>query len=123
MQRLGKRHWLFMFIGGVAVANAPAKTIWSMLACCCAACLQAGLVSTLQPAMRWWLGTRGPIMREEEVYDAWYHLAPSCPQLYLYSDTDAIVPSAEVERYMQVQVRAGCSLWPFTFGAEAAAAR
>lgn len=73
---------------------------------CLVVALQAALVSSLEPGLRWWLGTKGPQIREEEVYDAWYNLAPACPQLYLYSDADAIVPREEVERYMQVQVGA-----------------
>lgn len=43
------------------------------------------------------------------MYDAWYNLAPVCPQLYLYSDADPLVPTGDVERYMGVQVR-GCVL-------------
>jgi hypothetical protein len=42
-----------------------------------------------------------------QVYDAWYNLAPVCPQLYLYSDADPLVPASDVERYMAVQVSGG----------------
>ncbi len=40
-----------------------------------------------------------------QVYDAWYNLAPVCPQLYLYSDADPLVPPGDVEKYMEIQVR------------------
>ena len=41
------------------------------------------------------------------MYDAWYNLAPTCPQLYLYSAADPLAPPGDVERYMGVQVRGG----------------
>jgi hypothetical protein len=40
-----------------------------------------------------------------QVYEAWYEMAPACPQLYLYSSADPIVPAQDVERYMKIQVR------------------
>ena len=46
-----------------------------------------------------------------QVYEAWSDMAPTCPQLYLYSDADPLVPPSYVEAYMAVQVRASlCSL-------------
>ena len=48
-----------------------------------------------------------------QVYDAWYNLAPMCPQLYLYSEADPLVPPADVERYMAIQASRGVDVSSF----------
>ena len=48
--------------------------------------------------------TRFPTLPAAQVFDAWLHRAPSCPQLYLYSDSDPLVDPTYVEEYMKVQV-------------------
>lgn len=40
----------------------------------------------------------------QQVFEAWYEMAPTCPQLYLYSDADPLVQPEEVQRYMEIQV-------------------
>ena len=35
--------------------------------------------------------------------EAWTNRAPSCPQLYLYSDSDPLVPQEGVEDFMRAQ--------------------
>jgi len=41
------------------------------------------------------------------VHQAWATLAPTCPQLYLYSEADALVSPASVEAFMAQQVGDG----------------
>eukprot|EP00983_Pelagomonas_calceolata_P122920 1160951-Pelagomonas_calceolata.AAC.5 len=41
----------------------------------------------------------------KQVHEAWYEMAPVCPQLYLYSASDTLANPHDVERYMQIQVR------------------
>eukprot|EP00798_Chlamydomonas_sp_ICE-L_P023313 gene23313-30553_t len=61
----------------------------------------------------WWAGEElVPRLNESQwidvrrVYEAWYNRAPFCPQLYLYSDADPLIPASEVERYMKIQASA-----------------
>ncbi|KAG2501753.1 hypothetical protein HYH03_000253 [Edaphochlamys debaryana] len=78
--------------------------------------LQGALLSGTRAFLERYLQSKGVQLRTEEVYDAWYNLAPSCPQLYLYSDGDPLVPASDVERYMQVQEGRGVEVssykWP-----------
>lgn len=39
----------------------------------------------------------------EQVWQAWQTVAPQAKQLYLYSDTDALIPPSEVRRFMALQ--------------------
>ena len=39
------------------------------------------------------------------MWHAWESVAPRAKQLYLYSDTDALIPPSEVHRFMATQVR------------------
>eukprot|EP00967_Tisochrysis_lutea_P072093 scaffold95988_cov17-Tisochrysis_lutea.AAC.1 len=39
----------------------------------------------------------------KQVHEAWYEMAPVCPQLYLYSASDTLANPHDVERYMQIQ--------------------
>ena len=39
----------------------------------------------------------------EQVWQAWQTVAPQARQLYLYSDTDALIPPSEVRRFMALQ--------------------
>ncbi|GFR49268.1 hypothetical protein Agub_g11248 [Astrephomene gubernaculifera] len=64
---------------------------------------QGALLGGTRGFLQGYLRSRGVQLRTEEVYDAWYNLAPTCPQLYLYSDADPLVPAGDVERYMGVQ--------------------
>ena len=45
-----------------------------------------------------------------QVWKAWM-LVPQCPQLYLYSSSDALIPSQEVERFMSMQRQRGVELY------------
>lgn len=38
-----------------------------------------------------------------QVWQAWQVVAPRARQLYLYSDTDALIPPSEVHRFMALQ--------------------
>ncbi|KAJ9531878.1 hypothetical protein QJQ45_022016 [Haematococcus lacustris] len=69
--------------------------------------LQASLQAAARGALRWYLDRPSVKLREKEVYEAWYDMAPTCPQLYLYSDADPLVPPAEVERFMDIQASRG----------------
>ena len=40
-----------------------------------------------------------------QVWQAWETVAPRARQLYLYSDTDALIPPSEVHRFMALQAR------------------
>ncbi|EFJ46008.1 hypothetical protein VOLCADRAFT_93804 [Volvox carteri f. nagariensis] len=77
---------------------------------------QGPLLNGVRTFMQSYLQSKGVKMRTEEVYDAWYNLAPVCPQLYLYSDADPLVSSSDVERYMGVQEGRGVEVsgykWP-----------
>lgn len=42
-------------------------------------------------------------LRLGQVWRAWQTLAPRAKQLYLYSDTDALIPPSEVQRCMALQ--------------------
>ncbi|PSC72029.1 transmembrane 53 [Micractinium conductrix] len=45
-----------------------------------------------------------PVMqRIREVRHAWQHSVPPCPQLYLYSKADALIPYQHIERFMDQQ--------------------
>jgi len=57
--------------------------------------------------LRLWFNSSSIKKREEEVYEAWYNRAPYCPQLYLYSEGDPLVPPSHVEQYMKVQESRG----------------
>ncbi|GIL52524.1 hypothetical protein Vafri_8369 [Volvox africanus] len=77
---------------------------------------QGALLNGTRSFMESYLESKGVKLRTEEVYDAWYNLAPVCPQLYLYSDADPLVPASDVERYMGVQEGRGVEVsgykWP-----------
>ncbi|GIL79695.1 hypothetical protein Vretimale_12269 [Volvox reticuliferus] len=77
---------------------------------------QGALLNGTRSFMESYLQSKGVKLRTEEVYDAWYNLAPVCPQLYLYSDADPLVPASDVERYMAVQEGRGVEVsgykWP-----------
>jgi hypothetical protein len=65
------------------------------------------LMAPTEAFLRYWLSRHGTQLRQEEVLEAWYHRAPSVPQLYLYSDADPLVPVSEVEQYMKLQQTRG----------------
>lgn len=48
----------------------------------------------------------------EQVWQAWQTVAPQAKQLYLYSDTDALIPPSEVRRFMALQACAATLLEP-----------
>ncbi|KAG2424348.1 hypothetical protein HXX76_014557 [Chlamydomonas incerta] len=81
-----------------AVTNTPAEELGPGVGG-----IQGSLVGGVRGLLQSYLQTKGVKLRTEEVYDAWYNLAPTCPQLYLYSDADPLAPPADVERYMGVQ--------------------
>jgi hypothetical protein len=41
-----------------------------------------------------------------QITDAWKH-APHCPQLYIYSERDALIPPEHVERFIEAQRKRG----------------
>ena len=43
--------------------------------------------------------------RQRDVWDAWQSAAPLCPQLYLHSAVDMLVPQQEVAAFQEVQVQ------------------
>lgn len=48
--------------------------------------------------------------RLREVRHAWQYAVPACPQLYLYSKADALVPYQHIERFMDQQAAHGVSV-------------
>ncbi|GLC40760.1 hypothetical protein PLESTB_000025400 [Pleodorina starrii] len=94
-----------------AVTNTPAEDLsYGMPG------VQGMLLDGTRAFMGRYLQSKGVKLRTEEVYDAWYNLAPVCPQLYLYSDADPLVPASDVEKYMGVQESRGVEVsgykWP-----------
>lgn len=47
------------------------------------------------------------MMSREEVEEAWMNRSPTCPQLYLYSDSDPLVDPKAVESFMESQRERG----------------
>ncbi|MEW5316302.1 MAG: hypothetical protein WDW38_007682 [Sanguina aurantia] len=64
-------------------------------------------VAFTESVLRLWLDAPSVKLRAQEVYEAWYNMAPLCPQLYLYSESDPLVPSDEVEKYIKIQETRG----------------
>ncbi|GAX74447.1 hypothetical protein CEUSTIGMA_g1896.t1 [Chlamydomonas eustigma] len=73
------------------------------------------VLQPMEALFRFWLATKGPRLREEEVLDAWFHRAPTCPQLYLYSDADPLANPKEIEEYMSTQESRGVDVSKFIF--------
>ena len=46
-------------------------------------------------------------MPRGQVNDAWQYRAPTCPQLYLYSDSDPLADPADIEEFIRTQVCGG----------------
>ncbi|KAG2452439.1 hypothetical protein HYH02_002682 [Chlamydomonas schloesseri] len=83
-----------------AVTNTPAEELAGPDA---GGGVKGSLVGGVRSFLDSYLQSKGVKLRTEEVYDAWYNLAPTCPQLYLYSGADPLAPAADVERYMGIQ--------------------
>lgn len=77
--------------------------------------LAKSLASGLQPVLSAYLNRESIKLREKEVFESWYEMAPTCPQLYLYSDSDPLVSSSEVERYMKIQESRGVEVGSHKF--------
>ncbi|KAJ9528577.1 hypothetical protein QJQ45_020438 [Haematococcus lacustris] len=73
--------------------------------------VQAALQTATRLAMRWYLARPHIITREQKIMDAWFHLAPRCPQLYLCSDADPVVAPSEVQRIMCIQASRGVAVF------------
>lgn len=41
--------------------------------------------------------------RQNQIWQAWESTAPTCPQLYLYSSADALIPPSEVQQFQKLQ--------------------
>eukprot|EP00884_Botryococcus_braunii_P020862 jgi/Botrbrau1/745/Bobra.0181s0004.1 len=65
------------------------------------------MISMARTAFRPILGSPYISKRLQEVYDAWETTAPICPQLFLYSAADALIPTSEVQRFMRIQEARG----------------
>jgi len=69
--------------------------------------VQGRLLSAAHSAASWYMQKKYIRRREQEVHEAWYEMAPVCPQLYLYSASDTLANPHDVERYMQIQASRG----------------
>ncbi|KAL0023096.1 hypothetical protein WJX77_000879 [Trebouxia sp. C0004] len=45
--------------------------------------------------------------RQNQIWQAWSKTAPLCPQLYLYSSADALIPPAAVQQFQEMQKQRG----------------
>jgi len=42
-----------------------------------------------------------------QIWQAWSNTAPLCPQLYLYSSADALIPPSAVQQFQEIQKQRG----------------
>ncbi|KAL0042970.1 hypothetical protein WJX79_005495 [Trebouxia sp. C0005] len=45
--------------------------------------------------------------RQDQIWQAWSNTAPLCPQLYLYSSADALIPPSAVQQFQELQKQRG----------------
>ncbi|MEW5316303.1 MAG: hypothetical protein WDW38_007682 [Sanguina aurantia] len=105
-------------VAGIILDSAPARvmpdTAARAIVCAVTRCRAEDVdtrytsaVAFTESVLRLWLDAPSVKLRAQEVYEAWYNMAPLCPQLYLYSESDPLVPSDEVEKYIKIQETRG----------------
>ncbi|KAK9836113.1 hypothetical protein WJX81_002229 [Elliptochloris bilobata] len=65
------------------------------------------LVGAVRSVLRPVLESRYVARRIREVWQAWQMVAPRAKQLYLFSDSDVLIPTSEVHRFMALQEARG----------------
>lgn len=49
--------------------------------------------------------------RQDQIWQAWNNTAPLCPQLYLYSSADALIPLSAVQQFQEMQKQRGVQVY------------
>lgn len=72
-----------------------------------------GLVSMLRSAFSWWMKRDIVKRRINDTWRVWEIAVPPVPQLYLYSETDVLIPAKQVELFQERQQNRGVHVFRY----------